>query len=73
MQLVTGTHAKYLEEYWRDLELNGNEPEYDDTNYEELDFEKIDPDEPWIIPEQFKEEAPEDESMEEEKELTEVE
>lgn len=51
MLLVIGTHAKYLEEYWRDLELNGNEPEYDDTNYEELDFEKIDPDEPWIVPE----------------------
>lgn len=75
-------HRQYLEEYRRDLQLNGGQPDVDDTNYELLDFEWIDPDEPWILPDHLIEEHHEDEPMqeqkqseqseEEEKELTEA-
>lgn len=53
-------YQKYTEEYQRDLQLNGNEPEYDDTNYELLDFEKVDPDEPLIVPDEIREEKQEE-------------
>lgn len=47
------------------MELNGNQEEIDDTNYDEYDFEKINPDEPLIKPD---EQVSDNEMMEEEKE-----
>lgn len=51
MNHVRNIYDTYKQEYQRDLQLNENQPEYDDTNYEDLDFEKVDPDEPIIAPE----------------------
>jgi len=51
MAHIRNIYEQYKQEYQWDLQLNENLPEFDDTNYEELDFERIDPDEPIIAPE----------------------